>query len=159
MQQLGIPSQRDLAARTKLPPSNVRNWLTGRSAPGMEALQVLSAQLNASPEWLLFGTGPMFRDQTPKQTTTGDLKLLKVVELNPDVPSIYRAASELEDAELADSIRGVIRILMSPDVDPKVKGKVVGYLAAIDPGEKKAGLPGAHDAPRLGSRAGRETDR
>lgn len=153
MQLRGVASQTELASRIQYPLSTVHNWMNGRSTPGFEALQAIATQLGISLDWLVLGRG------NPDAGETAGPKLVKVVEFNPDVPGIYRVAGELEDSELGDNIRAVMRIHLSTEVDPKVKGKVLGFLAAIDPGEKKAGLPGAHDAPRLGSRAGRKADR
>lgn len=159
MEARGIRSQTELAARLGLPNSTVRNWLIGRTHPGLDAIRQLVTHLGVSLEWLTFGTGPMLREHQTDAPTGAGPKLVKVVELNPDAPGIYRAAGELEDTELGDNIRAVMRIHLSPEVDPKVKGKVLGFLAAIDPGEKKAGLPGANDAPRLGGSARRKADR
>lgn len=164
-------SIRGLASRLDMPYRTLHNYVTGRTAMPLQAAERISANTGARKEWLLLGSGPIFGTLTHDGTARYDARANhdgttatrplppQVVELHPGVPALYRAANELEDPQLSEGLRALIRIFVSPDVDAIVKGKVLGFIAAVDPGEKKSGLGDGPGATRLVGAAGRKADR
>lgn len=164
-------SIRGLAARLDMPYRTLHNYVTGRTSMPIQAAERIAAVTGARTEWLLLGSGPMFGTLTHDGGARHDARATyggstavpslpsKVIELQSGVPALYRAANQIEDAQLGEGLRALIRVFLSPDVDPIMKGKVLGFIAAVDPGEKKSGLVERDDATRLGSAAGRKADR
>lgn len=163
-------SLKDLADKAGVPYRTFHNYVQEVSAPTLDALVGVCEATGTSLDWLVYGRGPMFEELTldGSATLNGANRLdgtqarvapvLSVVAAPIDLPQgasgLYLDAAELENEDLGEDIRALIRIHLSPSVEAKVRGRVSGFLAGIDPGEKNTGL--ARDGGQAGlARPGR----
>lgn len=88
----GTHSRKDFAAQLGIQPNTLRNYEEGHSLPNFELGMFISRKFNVSPEWLLSGEGPMYREQhaQPAQLPSPD------TDAGP-CPRCAKLEKELED--------------------------------------------------------------
>jgi phage repressor protein C with HTH and peptisase S24 domain len=68
----GSQSRRAFAEKVNTSESTLRNYENGTSYPGSDFLGGICNKLRISPDWLLLGTGPMYKDEAqPVRTEEG----------------------------------------------------------------------------------------
>lgn len=61
----GKTKQGEFAKLLNINPNTLRNYENGRVTPNQEILERVCVQFSVLPEWLLLGTGPMYRGEGP----------------------------------------------------------------------------------------------
>ena len=115
---MGDMSQREFAKVLEISPSTLWEYLNGRVPPADFIVRVC-AHFQICERWLLTGEGPRQREE---EESAFGIAEASIPEYGAEPDELARLKSQLERAYRSG--------------DTRIRGKIQGFLAALDPGEK-----------------------
>ncbi len=115
---MGDMSQREFAKALEISPSTLWEYLNGRIPPADFIVRVCDT-FQICERWLLTGEGPKQREI---EISAFGVAELSAPEYGTEPDELTRLKSQLERAYRSG--------------DNRIRGKIQGFLAALDPGEK-----------------------
>jgi transcriptional regulator with XRE-family HTH domain len=108
-------------------PSIISHILNGRNKPSLEVVQkVLNTFPSINPDWLIFGSGSMYREELPsRQASLFDIKpdIAYKSTLSEPQKEVYKAASpEIKQEE-------PVHVDAKPSILPKTVKKITVYYS------------------------------
>ena len=126
-------TQKEFAAMIGVGWGLVASWEQGQKQPGQARLYVIADRFKVNPQWLIDGTGDIYRDDAVNDATQAQLEIDVIKKLFDGLPETYKKKILAALKEMIETGATFPRIT-SNIID--ISGKINGNVDISQNGEK-----------------------